>query len=104
MPEQFEGDPPFLAVAVEGCDILIDAHDQADAVLEILVDEGDAVADAEVGAAGDLRWGAWPVGFDIGWCRAIFGRRLGLGSAGISSGAVAAANSAPPCPSANAVW
>ena len=33
MPEQFEGDPPLLAVAVEGCGMLIDAHDQTDAVL-----------------------------------------------------------------------
>ena len=65
MPEKFEGDPPFLAVAVEGCGVLIDAHDQANAVLEILVDEGDAVADTEVGAAGDLRWGTWPVGFTL---------------------------------------
>ena len=55
MSEKFEGDPPYLAVAVESCGVLIDVHDQADAVLEILVDEGDAVADTEVGAAGDLR-------------------------------------------------
>ena len=57
MPEKFEGDPPFLAVAVEGCGVLIDAHDQTDAVLEILVDERDAVTDTEVGAACDLQWG-----------------------------------------------
>ena len=37
--KQFEGDPPLLAVAVERGGVLIDAHDQADAVLQILVDE-----------------------------------------------------------------
>ena len=73
MPEKFEGDPPLLAVTVEGCGVVIDAHDQTDAMLEILVDEGDTVADAEVGAAGDFRWRAWPVGFDMGGWRAISG-------------------------------
>src|SRR3954451_1778335 len=77
MSEQFEGDPPLLAVAVECGGVLIDAHDQADAVLEILVGEGYAVARAELGTTGDLRRRTWPVEFDIRWCRAMFGRRRG---------------------------
>jgi hypothetical protein len=31
VPEQFEGNPPLLAVAVEGDGVLIDTVDQADA-------------------------------------------------------------------------
>src|SRR3982751_3065588 len=77
MSEQFEGDPPLLAVAIEGGGVLIDAHDQADAVLEILVDERYAVAHAELGTTCDLRWRTWPGEFDVWWCRAAFGRRRG---------------------------
>ena len=72
MSEQFEGDPPLLAVAVEGGGVLVDAHDQADAVLEVLVDDGDAVADAEVGTTGDFRWRTWFVEFDACGCRTTF--------------------------------
>ena len=55
--------------------MLIDAHDQADAVLQILVDEGHPVANAEVGTTGDLRGRSWPGEFDICGCRATFGPR-----------------------------
>ena len=61
MSEEFEGNPPLLAVAVERGGVLVDANDQADAVLEVLVDEGDAVPDAEVGTPRDLGWRAWLV-------------------------------------------
>lgn len=54
MSKQFEGDAPSLAVTVERCGVLIDAHDQADAMLQVLVDKGRPVAHAEVVAAGDL--------------------------------------------------
>src|SRR6187402_2633986 len=57
--------------------MLIDAHDQADAVLQILVDEGHPVANTEVGTTGDLRWWSWPGAFDVRWCRASFGRCVG---------------------------
>src|SRR5258706_8701157 len=77
MSEQFEGDAPLLTIAVECGGVLIDAHDQADAVLQILVSEDHTVADAEVGTTGDLRWRTWPVAFDIFRCRAAFGRRGG---------------------------
>ena len=56
MAEQAEGHAPGLTVAVERCGALVDAHDQADAVLQVLVGEAHPVADAEVGAAGDLGW------------------------------------------------
>jgi hypothetical protein len=54
--KQFEGDPPLLTIAVKRSGLLVDAHDQADAALEVPVGEGYTVADAEVSAAGDLRW------------------------------------------------
>jgi hypothetical protein len=57
--EQSEGAPPLLAVAVESGGVSIDTDDQADAVLQILVDEGDAVSDAEVGTTGKLGWRTW---------------------------------------------
>ena len=75
MSEQFEGDPPLLAVAVERGGVLVDAHDQANAVLEVLVDEGDAVADAEVGTTGNLWRRTWSARFDIRWCLANRYRR-----------------------------
>ena len=58
-----EAYPPLLPVAVERGGVLVDAHDQADAVLQVLVGEGHAVSDAEVGAAGDLGWRAGPFEF-----------------------------------------
>jgi hypothetical protein len=39
--------------------VLVDAHDEPDAMLEILVDEGYTVADAEVVATGDFWWRTW---------------------------------------------
>lgn len=65
MPEQFEGDAPLLTVAVERGGVLIDAHDQADAVLQVLVGAGHPVAHAEVGATGDLWWRSGPGELDI---------------------------------------
>jgi hypothetical protein len=44
-----------LAIAVERRRALVDTHDQPDAALQLLVGEADALADAEVGTAGDLR-------------------------------------------------
>ena len=73
MAQQLERDSPLLAIAVEGGGVLIDAHDQADAVLEVLVGEGDAVAYAEVRATADLRWRTRPLEFRIRWCRGTFG-------------------------------
>jgi len=52
--EQVEGALPLLTAAVERFGALVDAHGQADAVLKILVDEGNAIANAEVGMVGDL--------------------------------------------------
>src|SRR5438105_1454652 len=75
MSEQFEGDAPLLTVAVERGGVLIDAHDQADAVLQILVGEGDFIANAEVGTSCNLWWRSQPGQLDICWCRATFGRR-----------------------------
>ena len=63
--EQFEGDPPLLTVAVERGRVLIDANDQADAVLQILVDECHPVANAEVGTTGELRGRSRHGEFDI---------------------------------------
>ena len=39
MPQQFEGDVLFLTFAIERGRMLVDAHDQADAVLKVLVGE-----------------------------------------------------------------
>lgn len=47
-------DAPGLTVAVERGRALVDAHDQADAVLQVLVGEAHAVSDTEVAAPGDL--------------------------------------------------
>lgn len=81
MSEEFEGDSPLLAIAVERGGVLVDAHDQADTVLEVLVDEGNAVADAEVGTTWDLRWRVWLVIWCELKCRvrtpAVRGRRHG---------------------------
>lgn len=75
MSEQFEGDPPLLAVAIERGGVLIDAHDETDPVLEVLVGEGDPFADAEVATSRDLRWRNWPGEFDVRRRRPSVGRR-----------------------------
>ena len=64
MAKQFEGDAPLLAIAVERGGVLINAHDEANAVLQIFVHEGDTISNSEVCAFGDLRWWHWTVR----WC------------------------------------
>lgn len=59
MPKQFEGDSPLLTIAVERGGVLVDADDQPDAMLQILVGEGHPIAHAEVAAIGDLWWRSW---------------------------------------------
>jgi hypothetical protein len=51
-PEQAEPNAPGLPIAVHRGGALVDAHDQADAVLQVLVGEAHPVADPEFGAAG----------------------------------------------------
>lgn len=46
-----------------------DANDQADTVLEVLVDEADAVPDAEVSTPRDLGWKTCLVEFGARWGR-----------------------------------
>jgi hypothetical protein len=48
-------DAPGLTVAIERRRSPVDAHDQADASLQMLVGETYALADAEVGTIRDLR-------------------------------------------------
>ena len=70
--KQFEADSPLVAIAVERGGALVDAHDQADAVLQVLVGEGHPVSDAEVGPAWNLRWWARPGEFHVCRCRTAF--------------------------------
>jgi hypothetical protein len=55
--EQRERDSPGVAVAVNRCRALVDAHDLSDVSLQILVCEADALSHAEVLFAVDLGLG-----------------------------------------------
>ena len=70
--EQFEASSPLLAITVERGGALVDAHDQADWVLQVLVGEGHPVSEAEVGTAWDLWWRARPGEFHVCRCRTTF--------------------------------
>jgi len=50
--QQLKPDAPLLPIAVERGSLLVEAHDQADAALDVLIGERHAVAYAEIGAAG----------------------------------------------------
>ena len=57
MSKQTECHAPALPVAIESGRLLIDAHDQSDAMLQIAIDEAHALTYAEVLAPTDLgRW------------------------------------------------
>ena len=54
MSKQTECHAPALPVAIESGRLLIDAHDQSDAMLQIAIDEAHALTYAEVLAPTDL--------------------------------------------------
>ena len=58
MSKQTECHAPALPVAIESGRLLIDAHDQSDAMLQIAIDEAHALTYAEVLAPTDLGGGA----------------------------------------------
>ena len=53
MSKQTECHAPALPVAIESGRLLIDAHDQSDAMLQIAIDEAHALTYAEVLAPTD---------------------------------------------------